>query len=46
MSVVTDAALVHQIQSEANIREARDEIDPATIQRFNTDVIGLDIGYK
>ena len=41
MSVVIDAALAHLIQSETNIREARDELAPATIQRFNTDVIGL-----
>ncbi|OYR56717.1 DUF7386 family protein [Halorubrum halodurans] len=41
MSVVIDAALAHLIQSETNIREARDELDPTTIQQFNTDVIGL-----
>lgn len=41
MSVVIDAALAHLIQSEENIREARDELDPATIQQFNTDVLGL-----
>ncbi|SDG08650.1 hypothetical protein SAMN04488067_1153 [Halorubrum xinjiangense] len=41
MSVVIDAALAHLIQSEANIREARDELDPMTIQRFNTTVLGL-----
>lgn len=41
MSVVIDAALVHLIQSESNIRESREELDPATIQRFNTDVLGL-----
>ncbi|WP_345785422.1 hypothetical protein [Halorubrum distributum] len=41
MSVVIDAALAHLIQSEANIREARDELDPMTIQRFNTAVLGL-----
>ena len=41
MSVVIDAALAHLIQSEANIREAREEIDPTTIQRFDTDVLGL-----
>ncbi|GAA0555848.1 hypothetical protein ABNG02_13355 [Halorubrum ejinorense] len=41
MSVVIDAALAHLIQSEANIRDARDELDPATIQKFNTDVLGL-----
>ncbi|SNR52411.1 hypothetical protein SAMN06266787_10393 [Halorubrum ezzemoulense] len=41
MSVVIDAALAHLIQSEENIREARDVMDPVTIQQFNTDVIGL-----
>ena len=41
MSVVIDAALAHLIQSEENIRTARDELDPATIQQFNTDVLGL-----
>jgi len=41
MSVVIDAALAHLIQSEENIREARDKLDPATIQQFNTDVLGL-----
>ncbi|SFR30383.1 DUF7386 family protein [Halorubrum sodomense] len=41
MSVVFDAALAHLIQSEQNIQEARDEMNPATIQQFNTEVIGL-----
>jgi hypothetical protein len=41
MSVVIDAALAHLIQSEENIRKARDELDPKTIQRFNTDTLGL-----
>jgi len=41
MSVVIDAALAHLIQSEENVREARDELDPVTIQQFNTDVLGL-----
>lgn len=41
MSVVIDAALAHLIQSDENIREARDELDPATIQHFNTDALGL-----
>ncbi|SFH44811.1 hypothetical protein SAMN04488066_104127 [Halorubrum aquaticum] len=41
MSVVIDAALAHLIQSEENIRNARDELNPVTIQRFNTDVLGL-----
>jgi len=41
MSVVIDAALAHLIQSEENIHEARNEMDPVTTQQFNTDVIGL-----
>ena len=41
MSVVIDAALTHLIESEENLRTAREEIDPVTIQRFNTNVIGL-----
>lgn len=41
MSVVIDAALTHLIQSEENMREARNELDPVAIQRFNTDVLGL-----
>jgi hypothetical protein len=41
MSVVIDAALTHLIQSEGNMREAREKLDPAAIQHFNTDVIGL-----
>ncbi|MDB2273012.1 hypothetical protein PM022_00370 [Halorubrum ezzemoulense] len=41
MSVVIDAALAHLIQSEQNIHEARDGMDPTAIQQFNTDVIGL-----
>lgn len=41
MSVIIDAALAHLIQSESNIRNAREELDPTTVQQFNTDVIGL-----
>jgi len=41
VSVVIDAALAHLIQLEKKIRQAREEPDPTTIQRFNTDVIGL-----
>lgn len=41
MSVVIDAALAHLIQSEKNVREARAELDPETIQLFNTDVLAL-----
>ncbi|TKX86149.1 hypothetical protein EXE43_09985 [Halorubrum sp. SS5] len=41
MSVVIDAALAHLIQSEKNLSQARNELDPTTIQQFNTDVLGL-----
>jgi len=41
MSVVIDAALTHLVQSRQNIDDARGEIDPTTIQQFNTDVLGL-----
>ena len=41
MSVVIDAALTHLIQSRQNIDDARSELAPSTIQRFNTDVLGL-----
>ena len=41
MSVVIDAALTHLIQSRQNIDDARGEIEPTTIQQFNTDVLGL-----
>lgn len=40
-SEVIDAALTHLIQSRENIDDARDELDPETIQRFNTEVLGL-----
>ncbi|MFY4815316.1 DUF7386 family protein [Haloarcula sp. AONF1] len=46
MSVVIDAALAHLIQSEENIQEARNELDPTTIQQFNTDVLGLQYRTK
>ena len=42
MSVVIDAALAHLVESEENIRDARDEYDPVAIQELcNTSVIGL-----
>jgi len=41
MSVVIDAALTHLIQSRQNVDDARGELDPTTIQQFNTDVLGL-----
>jgi hypothetical protein len=40
-SEVIDAALTHLIESRDNIDDARDELDPRTIQRFNTSVLGL-----
>lgn len=36
-----NAALTHLIQSRENMDSARDELDPRTIQRFNTDVLAL-----
>jgi hypothetical protein len=41
MSDVLDAALAHLIQSEQNLQDVRGEVDPETIQRFNTDVLAL-----
>jgi len=41
MSDVLDAALTHLVESEENIQNAREELDPDTIQRFNTNVLGL-----
>ena len=38
---VVDAALLHLFQSFENMDEAREDLDPATIQRFNTDVLAL-----
>ena len=40
-SEVIDAALTHLIQSRENMDDARDVLDPRTIQRFNTDVLAL-----
>lgn len=40
-SEVIDAALTHLIQSRENMDDARDDLDPRTIQRFNTDVLAL-----
>ncbi|MFY4815071.1 DUF7386 family protein [Haloarcula sp. AONF1] len=40
-SEVIDAALTHLIQSRENIDDARDELEPRTIQKFNTDVLAL-----
>ena len=42
MSVVIDAALAHLVESDENIRTAREEYDPVTIQELcNTSVLGL-----
>ena len=42
MSVVIDAALAHLVESEENIRTAREEYEPVTIQELcNTSVLGL-----
>ncbi|TKX69753.1 hypothetical protein EXE45_07585 [Halorubrum sp. SP9] len=41
MNVVIDAALAHRIQSKENFHRAREELDPVTVQQFNTDVLGL-----
>ena len=40
-SGVIDAALTHLIESRENLDAARGELDPTTIQQFNTSVIGL-----
>ncbi|RLM47876.1 hypothetical protein DVK00_05065 [Haloarcula sp. Atlit-47R] len=41
MSDVLDAALTHLVESEENLKNAREELDPKTIQQFNTSVLGL-----
>jgi hypothetical protein len=41
MPDVLDAALTHLVESEENIDDARGEVDPETIQQFNTSVLGL-----
>jgi len=40
-SDVIDAALTHLIESEQNLDDAREELDPTTIRLFNTSVLGL-----
>lgn len=40
-SDVIDAALTHLIESQENINDARQQLDPTTIQHFNTSVVGL-----
>ena len=42
-SVVIDAALTHLIQSRQNIDDACGELDPTTIQEFNTAFSGFSI---
>ena len=42
MSVVIDAALAHLMESKENIRDARGEYNPVTIQELcNTSALGL-----
>lgn len=42
MGVVIDATLAHLVESEENIRTAREEYDPVTVQELrNTSVLGL-----
>lgn len=41
MSDVIDAALTHLIESHENMDQLRGEVEPTTIQQFNTSVIGL-----
>ena len=40
-SDVIDAALTHLIESHDNLEEARTDMEPMAIKRFNTSVIGL-----
>jgi len=40
-SNVIDAALTHLVESHENLETVRDDLDPVTIQRFNTSVLGL-----
>jgi len=40
-SVVIDATLTHLLESRHNLDQARSEMDPTTIQKFNTSVLGL-----
>lgn len=41
MSDVIDAALTHLIESHENMDQLRGDVEPTTIQQFNTSVIGL-----
>jgi len=40
MSVVIDAALTNLIEHEENLDNARKEVNPQLIKKFNTSVIG------
>lgn len=40
-SDVIDAALTHLIESRENLEGARKDLDPGTIQQFNTSVLRL-----
>lgn len=40
-SDVIDAALTHLIESRENLEAARQDLDPTSIKRFNTSVLGL-----
>lgn len=40
-SDVIDAALTHLIESHENLDEIRSDLEPTTIQQFNTSVLGL-----
>ena len=40
-SDVIDAALTHLIESKENLEDARTDMEPKAIKRFNTSVIGL-----
>ena len=41
MADVIDAALTHLIESQQRFDEARDELPPTTVKKFNTSVLGL-----
>jgi len=45
-SDVIDAALTHLIESKKNFESVRGELNPVTIQQFNTSVIGLNYRTK
>jgi hypothetical protein len=41
MSVVIDAALTNLIEHEKNLDDARKEVDPQLVKKFNTSVIRI-----